>query len=96
MRLHNMHGQQRFTYSRLHSSCLYVFTGWTAVRLSCFQFFGFKRKTPFLAYCKDIKETVDALSFASKEELQKYEPNEPQNCQAQAGWCSESDFIVSE
>jgi hypothetical protein len=50
---------------------LHVYALPVAVRLTCFQFFGFKRKTPFLAYCKDVKETVDALSFAPTTELEQ-------------------------
>jgi hypothetical protein len=37
--------------------------------LACFQFFGFKRKYPYMAYCKESKGAVDALMFATPEEL---------------------------
>ena len=42
-----------------------------ALRLTCFQFFGFKRKYPHMAYCKDSKAPVDALEFASEDDLNR-------------------------
>lgn len=53
------------------TSRILSFGAFIAVRLTCFQFFGFKRKSPYLAYCKDIKETVDALSFTPQNEIDR-------------------------
>ena len=55
-----------FISSRVLSLGVFV-----ALRLTCFQFFGFKRKYPHMAYCKDSKEPVDALEFASEDDLKR-------------------------
>lgn len=51
------------------TSQILYFGAFIAVRLTCFQFFGFKRTSPFLAYCEGMKETAEALSSTPQNEI---------------------------